>query len=321
MPELFKELEDYSKGGFFAMVDRKVADHLPEWVKASSHVFWLDHPESQKNLQVFGEACSFFLKMGIRRQSKLIAIGGGATTDLAGFVAASVLRGVSWVSIPTTMLAMVDGAIGGKVAINMPEGKNLVGAFHAPEQVLICDEFLTTLPEEEWLSGKGEVIKYGFLSQKIHQLIIDKADASIVAWECALHKKTVVERDFKETGERILLNLGHTLGHAFESSLKIPHGLSVILGMKTLFNLYELKAMEEELRAMLKALDVSEKILELSNYALDKKAFFHYLEQDKKRTSQEIRLILPSAIGDCRVHEVKFKDLLDRLRLHDNFKN
>jgi 3-dehydroquinate synthase len=320
MPELFKELESYLALGFYAMIDRRVGEHLPDWVKSSSHVFWLEHPETQKNLDTFGKACSFFLQHGIDRDSTLLAIGGGATTDLAGFVAASLLRGMKWVSIPTTLLAMVDGAIGGKTSVNTPEGKNLLGAFHAPQEVLICDEFLSTLPAEQLESGKGEVIKYGFLSEKMHHLIIKRADLSVIARECALYKKQVVERDFKEQGERMLLNLGHTLGHAFESTLHLSHGRSVILGMNSLFRVYGLMEMEKKLKEMMQALDVSEEVLNLSNYKLNLPKFLDHIRKDKKRVSEKIRLILPLAIGRCQIQEVYTEDLLQRIKDHVDYK-
>jgi 3-dehydroquinate synthase len=171
-PDLFKEL-DLHQDSFYAVIDEAVRSHLPDWIKASKAVFWLKNPEEDKNLNTFGEAVSFFLDQGISRTSKLHAIGGGATTDLAGFVAATVVRGVSWISIPTTLLAIVDGSIGGKVGVNMPQGKNLVGAFYAPEKVLICLDFLSTLPKIEWESGKGEVLKYGLLSKKIYDRLIE----------------------------------------------------------------------------------------------------------------------------------------------------
>src|SRR5690606_25799735 len=128
--ELFKELDNFKEGQFFAVADQKIKNHLPQWIQFSPHVFWLKDPEGQKNLEVYGEALEFFLKQGISRTSALYAFGGGASTDFAGFVAATILRGINWVSIPTSLLAMIDGSIGGKVALNMPQGKNLVGAFH-----------------------------------------------------------------------------------------------------------------------------------------------------------------------------------------------
>ena len=238
--ELFKELDNFKDGQFFAIADQKIKNHLPQWVSFSPHIFWVKTPEEEKNLEMYGHALEFFLKQGISRNSTLYAFGGGATTDFAGFVASTILRGIKWVAVPTTLLAMVDGSIGGKVALNMPQGKNLVGAFHAPEKVLICGDFLTTLAEKEWMSGKGEVLKYGFLSAEINKMILDKVAIEEIAVACAKFKNEVVEKDFKEEGERIHLNLGHTLGHAFEFNLKIPHGQAVAMGLKYLFKVMKM---------------------------------------------------------------------------------
>lgn len=321
MSDLFKELEQFPESEFFAVIDEAVRSHLPHWIGNSSRVFWLNGPEDRKNLTEFSELCRFFLQRGISRTSTLYAIGGGATTDLAGFVAATLLRGIDWVSVPTTLLAMVDGAIGGKVAVNVPEGKNLIGAFHAPEKVFICNDFLGTLPEQEWLSGKGEILKYAFLSQKIYDLVMNKADLGIIAWECALFKKEIVERDFKETGDRILLNLGHTLGHAFESTLKIPHGIAVMMGLKYLLRVLKNDLMLKEWNLIAEALGVDTTKVDLNsaNFSLD--AFLAYLQQDKKRQAQTIRLIVPERIGKSTIEQVPLNDFIQKIKQHDDFKD
>lgn len=320
MPDLFKELEQLPESEFFAVIDEAVRSHLPHWIGESTRVYWLQSPEEQKNLASFSEICRFFLQQGISRSSKLYAIGGGATTDLAGFVAASLLRGINWVSVPTTLLAMVDGAIGGKVAVNVPEGKNLVGAFHAPAQVLICEDFLVTLPEQEWLSGKGEIVKYAFLSKPIHDLVMNKAELGIIAWECALFKKEIVERDFKETGDRILLNLGHTLGHAFESNLKIPHGFAVMMGLKYLLRLLKIDSMLNEWEKITEALGVDASKLNFKSPHFSLDSFLAYLQQDKKRQAHTIRLIVPEQIGKSIVREVPLDEFIQKIKQHDDFK-
>lgn len=320
-PELFEELKRF-ESTFFAVVDSKVRDHLPDWMQTSNNVFWITNPEESKNLATFEKGLNFFLDKGITRQSTLVAIGGGATTDLAGFIAASLLRGVNWISIPTTLLAMVDGSIGGKVAVNMPQGKNLVGAFHAPAIVYICHDFLVTLPEEEWISGKGEILKYAFLSEKIANLVLNKAEMEVIALECAYYKKQVVDRDFKENGDRIFLNLGHTLGHAFESTLKISHGLSVAMGLGYLFEVLSLKERKTEWERMGEALNLPLNQLTLphyKNFSVDK--FKNYLGQDKKKTETEIRLVLVHKIGSPFVEKIKLADLLAKVEGHRDFKN
>lgn len=318
--ELFKELDNFKDGQFFAIADQKLKNHLPQWITFSPNVFWLKNPEAEKSLEVFSNAVEFFLRSGIDRNSTIYAFGGGATTDLAGFVAATILRGVKWVSVPTTLLAMIDGSIGGKVAVNMPQGKNLVGAFHLPEKVMICGDFLTSLSESEWVSGKGEVLKYGFLSKDIHSLIINKAPIEDIALACAKFKNEIVDRDFQERGERIHLNLGHTMGHAFESTLKIPHGLAVAMGLKYLFKVMNNEDALNEWEKMAMALSLPIEKMKLSHYnQFDWKAFLAYLEQDKKKVDSAIRLVLVKGIGFCYVEQVPMKDFKAKITSHAEF--
>lgn len=319
--ELFKELDNFKDGQFFAIADYKIKNHLPQWITFSPNIFWLKNPEEEKNIESYANAVEFFLKNGITRQSTIYAFGGGATTDFGGFVSSTILRGVKWVAVPTTLLGMIDGSIGGKVAINMPQGKNLVGAFHMPEKVLICGDFLTSLSEKEWLSGKGEVLKYGFLSKEINELIIKKTSIEEIAHACAKFKMDVVDRDFQEKGERIYLNLGHTLGHAFEYLLKIPHGQAVGMGLKYLFQVLNNTEALNQWENLVKALNLPREKFDLERFPnFDVKLFINYLEQDKKKVEKGIRLVLVKGIGSCYVEEVILKDFKAKIISHAEFK-
>lgn len=319
--ELFKELENFKDGQFFAVADQKIKNHLPQWIAFSPHIFWLKSPEEEKNLEVYQNAIEFFLKQGISRTSTIYAFGGGATTDFAGFVASTILRGVKWVAIPTTLLGMIDGAIGGKVALNMPQGKNLIGAFHLPEKIFICGDFLTSLSDKEWISGKGEILKYGFLSRQIHELILKKTSIEEVAVACARLKNEIVERDFLENGERIHLNLGHTLGHAFEFTLKIPHGHAVAMGLKYLFKIMNNQEALGQWEKMVRALNLPAEKFELDQFSnFDLHSFSTYLEQDKKKIDSTLRLVLVNGIGVCYVEEVPVKDFKTKILAHEEFK-
>ncbi len=318
--ELYKELDNFKDGQFFGIADQKIKNHLPQWIQFSPHVFWLKNPEEEKTLDVFEQAVEFFLRQGIHRSSHLYAFGGGATTDLAGFVAATILRGIKWSVVPTTLLAMVDGSIGGKVGLNMPQGKNLVGAFHAPKSVYICGDFLTTLTEKEWLSGKGEILKYGFLSKEINTLILKKAPIEEIAIECAKFKNHVVERDFHDQGERVFLNLGHTLGHAFESTLKIPHGQAVAMGLKYMFKLMKLEGSLLDWEKMARGLTLPLEKFELANFTqFNLKKFINFLEHDKKKVGLNLRLVLVKGIESCYVEEVSLKEFQAKIQADDEF--
>jgi len=199
--------------------------------------------EDAKRIEVAAWCWGIMGKSDFTRSDAIVGFGGGSTTDLAGFVAATWLRGVAYVAIPTTLLGMVDAAVGGKTGINTAEGKNLVGAFYAPKAV-ICDlDTLVTLPRIELISGFGEVAKYGFISdERILQLLeldLEKAtdptseEFREIVERCIAVKAKVVSADFKESGEREVLNYGHTLGHAIElvERFQWRHGAAISVGM------------------------------------------------------------------------------------------
>jgi 3-dehydroquinate synthase len=207
-------------------------------------VHLLPDGEKGKSLRQIEKAASRLLQSGLTRRSLVVALGGGAVTDAAGFLAATFMRGVDWVALPTTLLSMVDAAIGGKTGVNLPLAKNAVGAFHPPLAVLSDPEVLRTLPERELRSGFGEVLKCG----AIRPALLDglawrararKPDAQLVA-DCARVKIEVVEADPKEQGSRKLLNLGHTFGHGVEAAgafRRYKHGEAVAVGVAFAFRL------------------------------------------------------------------------------------
>lgn len=320
--DLYKELDSHQDGEFFAVADSKIKNHLPQWIQFSPQVFWLNVPEEEKTLETYGRAADFFLRAGVQRSSTLYAFGGGATTDLAGFVAATLLRGIKWVAVPTTLLAMIDGSLGGKVAVNTPAGKNLLGAFHSPLTIFLCPEFLTTLDEENWNSGKGEMLKYGFLSPEIYSLIVKKESVDKIAVACASFKMELVKRDFREDGERIHLNLGHTLGHAFEFALKIPHGIAVVMGMKYLFEILGKTEALKILNEMITALSLPHSSFEVRSYpGFEKNKFFDFIQQDKKKNRDKIKLVLTDRPGTITVSEMPMNEFKSRIKTHVDFED
>ena len=191
--------------------------------------------ELQKNVKTLEKIWSELGKQKISRADAIIGLGGGATTDLAGFAAATWLRGIAWYAIPTSLAAMVDAAIGGKTAINSSSGKNLIGSFYSPSGVYIDLQFLQTLPARDLSAGMAEVIKCGFISdKKILKLAQDDVlDFKELIYRSIKVKADVVNRDFKESKLREILNYGHTLGHAIEkhSKFKLRHGEAVSIGL------------------------------------------------------------------------------------------
>lgn len=200
--------------------------------------------EQSKSSSIFLDLINKILSSGVERATPVIVIGGGVTGDLGGFVAASCLRGMPLIHIPTSLLAMVDSSIGGKTGINHTVGKNLIGAFYQPKAVFTDLQFLETLPHKEVVNGLGEVIKYGMISDKsilahLQQIPLDKTFSFSKEWEhlittCANIKVDIVAKDFKESGLREILNFGHTFAHVIErvgNYKSCSHGEAVFMGM------------------------------------------------------------------------------------------
>jgi len=198
--------------------------------------------EQSKSLSMLGTLYDFFMEMGLTRSDGVVALGGGVVGDLTGFAAATILRGVDFIQIPTTLLAQVDSSVGGKVAIDLPAGKNLAGAFWQPRLVLMDPNVLGTLDDATFADGMAEVIKYGCIKDADFFARLEQrpsrreimADIESVLYTCCDRKRQVVERDERDTGERMLLNFGHTLGHAYELAggyTRWTHGQAVAAGM------------------------------------------------------------------------------------------
>jgi 5-deoxy-5-amino-3-dehydroquinate synthase len=208
-----------------------------------SETFLVEDGEGAKTLAVVEQLCRDFARFGLSRRDAVVALGGGVVSDVAGFAASVFLRGISYVNVPTTLLAQVDAAIGGKTGVNLPEGKNLVGSFWQPAAVLCDIQALSTLPAREWSSGRGEMAKYAFLGEGL--LDQGRPGASILGLpldeqvaKCVAIKAAVVAQDERESAHRMVLNYGHTLAHALEASSFGPeakwdlrHGEAVAIGL------------------------------------------------------------------------------------------
>lgn len=201
-------------------------------------IFVLPYGEANKNFSSLQAILEQMTGAGLRRTSKLFAVGGGVIGDIAGLAASLYMRGITCVQIPTTLLSQVDSSVGGKTAVDLGGVKNVVGAFYQPQEVLIDPTFLHTLPQREIKCGMGEIVKYAALSGDIFDKLqgnLDKLSClqflSSLTKECVQYKAGVVERDEKETGERKCLNVGHTTGHAIELNHDLSHGESVLYGM------------------------------------------------------------------------------------------
>ncbi len=286
-----------------------------ESITGKKVIFWkAGDGEKVKNFNDFQNCLEFFLDKGIHRKAHLVAIGGGATSDFAGFVAATILRGIEWSIIPTTLLSMVDASIGGKVAINSKVGKNLIGAFHMPKNVFICEAFLKTLPDTEMRSGMGEVLKYCFLDYGIYDLAIKKTELTEVIKACAEYKQKLTEEDFKETGVRKILNLGHSFGHALEFIYNLPHGEAISWGMVLIFKLFGNEKNINDISALKLALGMNEKSPPWQNKEFPVDKIMTYLSKDKKISAlNSIDLILMKDIGNAVIENKSFEEIQNTL--------
>lgn len=279
-----------------------------------------DAGEEHKTADGFVGLCETILAGGIDRKTVLVAIGGGVVGDMAGFAAATLLRGIRFVQVPTTLLAQVDSSVGGKTGINMAGGKNLLGAFYQPELVLVDPGFLATLSEREYLSGLAEAAKYGVLGDgEFFDSLVGSADAlsrrdpetlAGVIEHCCRMKADIVGNDERESAGRQLLNLGHTFGHALESLAgydgTLLHGEAVAVGMlmAAAYSVREGLMSAGEAERMADGFDRLGLLRRMSDELagrLDGGRLAAALVQDKKAADGGLTLVLPTAIGACRV--------------------
>ena len=269
--------------------------------------------EQSKNGETYLSLLEFLANEQITRSDALLALGGGVVGDLTGFVAATYLRGISYIQLPTTLLAAVDASVGGKTAIDLKAGKNLAGAFYQPKCV-ICDlDSFKTLPKDVFADGMAEVIKYGMIGDRnlLETLEKDKVIEALVA-TCVAMKGDIVSRDEFDRGERQLLNLGHTLGHGIEhcSQFSLSHGKCVAIGMAMVCRSAVATGLctPEVLTCLLKLL----KRYNLPNTTeYTSKEIFDKALGDKKRTGNQINLIVPVTLGKSVLHTIDIKQLLD----------
>ena len=271
--------------------------------------------EQEKTLARFSELMSALAALGASRDATVVALGGGVVGDLAGFAAACWMRGVRFVQLPTTLLAMVDSAVGGKTAVDLPEGKNLVGAFHQPSAVLADLATLDTLPARELKAGLAEVVKYGAIVDAGFFAWLEANAQSLLARDVAAlaeavgrsgeHKAAIVTRDETEQGERMLLNFGHTFGHAVETAQGyggLLHGEAVAVGMVLAARLASRLGLAPEedarrLQSLLSSLGLPVSL----PAGLSADALLAHMRLDKKALSGQLRLVLWRGVGRAEV--------------------
>lgn len=275
----------------------------------------LPHGEQTKCLDQLANLYSFLCESRITRRDAVIALGGGVIGDLTGLAAATYLRGVHFIQVPTTLLAQVDSSVGGKVAVDLPQGKNLVGAFYQPDFVLVDPDTLNTLTDEFWRDGLGEVVKYGCIGDAALFALLEECapggrEALMerigeILLHCIQAKADVVAQDERDTGLRMTLNFGHTIAHAVETCQHysgLRHGEAVGLGMHVMTRLTESKGMTalgtaDRLDALLKWLGMP-----MTLPAIPEADLLAAMGMDKKSAGKALRVIGIKTIGECYIH-------------------
>lgn len=273
--------------------------------------FVFKNGEKSKNIKTYSKILEFLAENQLTRTDLVIALGGGVVGDIAGFASATYLRGIKCVQIPTTLLSQIDSSVGGKTAIDLPSGKNLVGAFFQPSLV-ICDcKILSSLPKEQFDCGLGEMLKYAILDKNIYNYFAkDNFDLTKLVSLCIEYKKNIVELDEFESSVRKLLNLGHTMAHGIEklSKYSISHGKAVALGLRIII--------DNSLKHGYLAREEYDKIVLLTTKVLGEEQNIYPIKKlckvslsDKKRSGENITLVMVHGIGDCKLVKVNINEL------------
>ncbi len=294
----------------------------------SLHHLILKDGEQYKNQDSWNQILDFLADNGFNRSDLLMSLGGGVICDMTGFAAASWMRGIDFIQVPTSLLAQVDASVGGKTGINHKKGKNLIGAFHQPLAVIINASTLKTLPEREFKSGLGETTKYGFINQPqfkqwLHEHSKEIVDLNLplmceLIAKCCKYKKEIVQQDEKESGIRALLNLGHTFAHAIETYThykEYTHGEAVAIGMVMAAQLsVNLGVANDNLRKELEKHLQDFNLLTMLPKAVNATELVELMRLDKKTVNNSHRLILLKSIGNAFIqNNVCEKDILQAI--------
>lgn len=271
--------------------------------------------EASKNTRELIKIVEFMAENELTREDGAVALGGGVCGDMVGFAASVFLRGIKFVQIPTSLLAQVDSSVGGKTAVDLPQGKNLCGAFHQPSLVIIDPDVLKTLSHHFFSDGMGEVIKYGCIKSASLFEKLESGDVkdnlTDIITECVSIKRQVVENDEKEHGERALLNFGHTCGHAIEKLWNfetVSHGEAVAIGMVMITRAGENLGITEKgtTDRLIKVIEKND--LKISDTHTDKE-IISAMNGDKKRTGTGIKFVMINKIGSSFINPIKYEDI------------
>ena len=281
----------------------------PSLEEAGFMVYYIEIPDGEafKKLNIIERLHNQLASIGLDRHSSLLALGGGVVGDIVGFVAATYLRGINFIQVPTTLLAQVDSSVGGKTGVNLESGKNLVGSFYQPKFVLIDTNTLETLPEREFRTGMAEIIKYGVIRSSVLFKTLEQSPQDIgpIIAECCQIKADVVAEDEKESYLRMILNFGHTVGHAIEAVThyeEYTHGEAIALGMiaagEIALALNQFSPQEQEALTAL----IQQTGLPTTFPTLDVADLMDAMTRDKKAREGLLTFVLPETIGSVVIN-------------------
>lgn len=316
----------YSSRKIFIIIDENVNSFYGQEIKQrcreyfkNTYLIEIPAGEKSKSVSVWSDVCDEVLGNGVERTTPVVAAGGGVTGDLAGFVASTALRGVPFIQLPTTLLAMVDSSVGGKTGVNHAKGKNLIGSYYQPDAVFARLSFLKTLPEQEWVNGLAEMLKYAAIS---NPGLFDKLEEAVscgftpneqweqLTYECVKIKGDIVEADAREAGVRAFLNFGHTFGHALEKLAgfkTISHGEAVFAGMFAATYLSTKKSAPVQMARFYPF----KTLYDIELPKRDKiETLIKTMHADKKVKDEKLRLILLKDWGEPVIKNVNDKNLL-----------
>lgn len=323
-PGLVQRIQDLGPSRIFLITEDNLQGYANELESSVSgafpiHRITIEGGEGGKHLSRLGPVYNAMIEQGVDRKSLLMALGGGVVGDFAGFVAATILRGIPFIQVPTTLLAMVDSSVGGKVAVNTGRGKNMVGAFYHPRLVWCNLSTLKTLPDSEWICGLAEMAKHamlessGSLRNRLQQSSSSLQEPEVLSrrvLESMAVKAFVVARDEKEAGLRACLNLGHTTAHGIESLTeyrRFSHGQAVSRGLVTALFLSEMRGLSSEI------LDANLQLMKSLNLPMDTaglapEELWKHMRFDKKNVGDEIRFVLFDSEGLKLSVPVEYQD-------------
>ncbi len=318
----------YKSDRLFLVIDQQVHHHFGSEIRKQLELavpdvydFIVQSGEGSKSIEDWNEIVDYLLQNGARRNTPMVAVGGGVTGDLAGFAASATLRGLPLIHIPTTLLAMVDSSIGGKTGINHSAGKNLIGAFYQPDAIYMNTALLSTLPRKEWVNGLSEIIKYAairdpaifwscqrlFLDENNHSSLQNNPEMTELIRRCAKIKADVVGQDEKEQGLRMILNFGHTFAHALEklgSYREFSHGEAVFAGMLAALKLSNLLGASLEAEQIFQFRNLYRFNDRFNPVSYPVGELIHAMQFDKKRVSDQLKFVLLQDWGQPYVKEL-----------------